>query len=137
MASKSNDITNVSGWVGWVYFAGILMVINAVFAIISSLVALFNDELFVAGVNRLWIVDLTTWGWVHLLLGIILFFAGGAVMAGKMWGRVVGIILATIAAMVNFAFIPVYPIWSILMVVVSGLIIYALVAHGKEAASLE
>lgn len=137
MASKSNDITNVSGWVGWVYFAGILMVVNAVFAIISSLVALFNDELFVAGVNRLWIVDLTTWGWVHLLLGIILFFAGGAVMAGKMWGRVVGIILATIAAMVNFAFIPVYPIWSILMVVVSGLIIYALVAHGKEAASLE
>ena len=74
---------------------------------------------------------------MHLLLGVILFFAGGAVMAGKMWGRVIGIILATLAMMVNFAFIPVYPLWSILMVVVSGLVIYALVAHGKEAANLE
>ena len=137
MAAKANSVTNVSGWVGWVYFAGLLMIVNAVFQIIASLVALFNDQLFVAGVNRIWIVDLTTWGWVHLLLGVILFFAGGAVMAGKMWGRVIGIILATLAMMVNFAFTPVYPLWSILMVVVSGLVIYALVAHGKEAANLE
>jgi hypothetical protein len=113
------------------------MMVNAVFQIITSLTALFNDQLFVAGVDRLWVVDITTWGWVHLLLGTILFFAGGAVMAGKMWGRVVGIILATLGMMVNFAFIPVYPLWSILMVVVSGLVIYALVAHGDEAADLE
>lgn len=137
MAAKANSVTDVSGWVGWVYFAGILMIVDAIFQIITSLVALFNDELFVIGTQRLWVVDLTTWGWVHLLLGIILFFVGGAVMAGKMWGRVIGIILATLAMMVNFAFIPIYPLWSILMVVVSGLVIYALVAHGKEAANLE
>jgi hypothetical protein len=137
MAAKTSNVTDVSGWVGWVYFAGILMMVNAVFQIITSLTALFNDQLFVAGVDRLWVVDITTWGWVHLLLGTILFFAGGAVMAGKMWGRVVGIILATLGMMVNFAFIPVYPLWSILMVVVSGLVIYALVAHGDEAADLE
>ena len=133
MAAK----TDVTGWVGWVYFAGFLMVIDAVFQMIAGLVAIVKDDLFVAGISRVWIVDVTTWGWVHLLLGVVLLTAGLSLLAGKMWGRVVGSLLAAVAMVVNFAFIPVYPLWSILMVVVSGLVLYALIAHGKEAADLE
>ncbi|MFO0955440.1 MAG: hypothetical protein U0526_02795 [Candidatus Saccharibacteria bacterium] len=133
MATKS--ATDVSGWVGWVYFAGIFMIIEAIFQLIAGTVALVNDQLYVLGVERLWIVDVTTWGWIHLFIGIILLFAGGAVMAGKMWGRVVGVLIAALALIANFAFIPVYPIWSVIMVVVSALVIYALVVHGKEAAA--
>ncbi len=133
MATKS--ATDVSSWVGWVYFAGIFMIIEAIFQLIAGTVALVNDQLYVLGVERLWIVDVTTWGWIHLFIGAILLFAGGAVMAGKMWGRVVGVLVAALALIANFAFIPVYPIWSVLMVVVSTLVIYALVVHGKEAAA--
>lgn len=133
MATKS--ATDVSDWVGWVYFAGIFMIIEAIFQLIAGTVALVNDQLYVLGVERLWIVDVTTWGWIHLFIGIILLFAGGAVMAGKMWGRVVGVLIAALALIANFAFIPVYPIWSVIMVVVSALVIYALVVHGKEAAA--
>lgn len=126
---------NASGWVGWVVFAGVFMIIESIFQIIAGIVALVNDNLYVLGAQRLWIVDLTTWGWAHLILGLILFAAGGAVLSGKMWGRVVGIFMAALALIVNFAFIPVYPIWSVLMIVVSSLVIYALIVHGKEVAA--
>ncbi len=134
--AKNTDLSP-TGWVGWVVFAGVFMIVEAIFQIIASIVALFNDKLFVLGIDRLWIVDITTWGWIHLLLGLVLFAAGGAVLAGKMWGRVVGILLAALAMIANFAFIPVYPVWSILMVIVSALVLYALIVHGKEAAYLE
>lgn len=126
---------NASGWVGWVAFAGIFMIIEAIFQIIAGIVALVNNTLFVVGVQSAWIVDITTWGWVHLLIGLILFAAGGAVLSGKMWGRVIGVFIAASALIVNFAFIPVYPVWSVLMMVVSSLVIYALIVHGKEAAA--
>lgn len=132
--TTKNDI---SSWVGWVYFAGFLLVISAVFQLIAGMVAIFQDDLFVLGINRVWIVDVTTWGWIHFLLGVVLLTAGLSLLAGKMWGRVVGSLLAAVAMVVNFAFIPVYPIWSIIMVVISGFVLYALVAHGKEAAKLE
>lgn len=134
MASKTTDVT---GWVGWVYFAGFLMVINSIFQMIAGFTAIVKDELFVLGIDKVWLVDVTTWGWLHLLLGVILLTAGLSLLAGKMWGRTVGVLLSGLAVIVNFAFIPVYPIWSVLMVVVSGLVLYALIAHGKEAANLE
>lgn len=131
MAKKSSQ--EVTGWVGWVYFAGLMMTLVGTFQAIAGLVALFKDEVYVAGPNNLWILDYTTWGWAHLLLGIFVFFAGMAVLSGQTWGRIVTILLASIAALANFAFIPVYPFWSILMVVVYVLAIYALIVHGDEA----
>lgn len=131
MAKKSSQ--EVTGWVGWVYFAGLMMTLVGTFQAIAGLVALFKDEVYVAGPNNLWILDYTTWGWAHLLLGIFVFFAGMAVLSGQTWGRIVAILLASIAALANFAFIPVYPFWSILMVVVYVLAIYALIVHGDEA----
>lgn len=126
---------NSSGWTGWVAFAGVFMIIEAILQIIAAFVALFNSNLYVLGVEHLWIVDITTWGWVHLLLGLVLLAAGGAVLSGKLWGRVVGIFMAASALVVNFAFIPVYPIWSIIAIVVSSCVIYALIVHGKEVAA--
>ncbi len=133
-----NNLSSSSGWTGWVVFAGVFMIIEAIIQIIAGLVALFNSSFYVLGVERLWIVDVTTWGWIHLLLGLVILSAGSAVLNGKLWGRIVGIFMAALALIVNFAFIPVYPIWSIIAIVVSSLVIYALVVHGKEvAASLE
>lgn len=132
MARKSTT-NDVSGWVGWVYFAGLMMMLAGFFQSIAGLVALFKNEVFLVGENNLWLLDYTTWGWAHLLLGVLLLSAGAAVVAGKMWGRVVGIIFVSLSLIGNFGFVPVYPLWSLLLIVVDVLILYALVVHGAEA----
>lgn len=134
MAKKSNEVT---GWVGWVAFAGVLATVLGVFQAFAGVIALFKDEVYVSGPNNLWILDYTTWGWVHLFFGLFLMLVGGAILAGKTWGRVFGVIFASVSVLVNFAFIPVYPFWSILMVVTGVFVIYALTVHGSEIAELE
>lgn len=131
MAKQTSQ--EVSGWVGWVYFAGLMMTLLGAFQAIAGLVALFKDEVYVATQQNIWILDYTQWGWIHLLAGFLVFFAGVAVMGGKTWGRVIGVLLAGAAAIANFAFVPIYPFWSILMVVVYILVIYALIVHGGDA----
>jgi hypothetical protein len=106
-----------TGWVGWLLFAGIMLILVGAFQLIDGLIALFNDELYFVRPNGLVInVDYTAWGWTHLLLGILLIAAGYAVFSGKVWG----------------AFIPAYPVWSLLIITVDVLVIYALIAHGGE-----
>ena len=130
MSKNSNN--EVTGWVGWVAFAGIMMMLLGSFQAIAGLVALFKNEVVYIGLENTWLVDFTAWGWAHLILGIVIIFAGMAVLAGKTWGRVVGVLLASISALANFAFIPVYPVWSVLMITVDALVIYALIVHGSE-----
>ena len=132
MARKTST-NDVSGWVGWVYFAGFMMVLVGVLQVIAGLVALFKDEVYVVTESNLWLFDYTTWGWGMLLFGVFMLAAGSAVMSGKMWGRVVGIIFAGLSLIANFGFIPVYPVWSIVMVIIDLLVIYALIVHGSEA----
>lgn len=122
----------VTGWVGWVFYAGFMMILLGVFHAIAGIAALFNDQVFVAGPHAVWLVDLTSWGWGHLLLGLLIAFAGYAVLSGKTWGRVIGVIMAGLSAIVNMAFVPVYPFWALLFLVIDVLVIYALTAHGSE-----
>lgn len=129
MAKSTNE---VSGWVGWVYFAGFMMLIMGILEMISGLVALLKDTYFVVGASNLLVFDYTTWGWVHLLIGLVVMMAGSAVISGRMWGRVVAIVLAVFSTIANFAFISAYPIWSVIVIVVNVLIIYALTVHGNE-----
>jgi hypothetical protein len=122
-----------TGWVGWLMFAGIMLILVGAFQAIDGLIALFKDELYVVRPNGLVInIDYTAWGWTHLLLGILLIAAGYAVFSGRVWGRTLAVIAAILSAVVNFAFIPAYPVWSLLIITVDILVIYALIAHGGE-----
>lgn len=132
--AKVSTKQEVSGWVGWVAFAGVLSIVLGTFQAVAGLVALFKNEVYVLGPENLWIFDYTTWGWVHLLWGIFLVLAGGAILSGKTWGRVTGVILASVSALVNFAFIPIYPLWSIVIIALCVFVIYALIVHGDEIA---
>ncbi|MGH2395340.1 MAG: DUF7144 family membrane protein, partial [Candidatus Limnocylindria bacterium] len=98
-----------SGAAGLVVFAAILMIMIGVFHAISGLAALFDDTFYVATPNYLLEFDVTTWGWIHLIAGILVALAGFALFSGQTWARVVGITLAFVSAVANFAFIPYYP----------------------------
>lgn len=122
-----------TGWVGWIMFAGVMMIMLGTFEAIAGLIALFNDEYYLVASSGLAVsVDYTTWGWVHLLLGLIVAAAGLGVMVGQMWARVVGILVALVSAIVNIAFLAAYPVWSTIIITIDVLVIYALTVHGRE-----
>ena len=125
-----------SSWaVGLILFAGIMMIMAGFFQVLTGLVAIFENEFYVATRNYLFEFDATTWGWIHLLLGIVVAAAGFAVMAGRTWGRVVGITLAMLSALANFAFIPYYPFWSLIIIALDIFVIWALATHGRDLAT--
>jgi hypothetical protein len=123
-----------SGWVGWIFFAGIILIMIGSFQAIAGLVALFNDDYYLVGKSGLVVsVDYTAWGWVHLVLGVVAFLTGIGMMIGQAWARVTGIILAVLSAIVNLAFVAAYPVWSVLVIALDVIVIYALAVHGREA----
>lgn len=122
-----------SGWVGWSYFAGFMMMFAGIFQGIAGLTAIFNDEYFLVTPERLLAFDFTTWGWIHLLIGVVVFFAGLEIFrTGATWARLLAIFLAGLSLVANIAFIGAYPLWSIAVIVIDVLVIYALTVHGDE-----
>ena len=117
--------------IGAIMFAGIMMAMSGIFSAISGLFALVKDDFYVALPNYIVEIDPTTWGYIHLGLGILVAFAGFAVISGATWARVIGIILAVLSAIANFAFIPYYPIWSIIVIAIDVIVIWALAVHGR------
>jgi hypothetical protein len=130
--------TRPSGWaVGFVVFAAVMMMLAGGFQTIAGIAAIFEDEFFVVGPNYVYDIDVTAWGWIHLILGVILFAAGAGVLSGATWARVVGITLASLSAFANFFFIPYYPVWSIVIIALDVAVIWALSVYGRrEAAAL-
>ena len=118
--------------VGFILFAAIMMIMVGVFEAIQGLVGIFENEFYVTTPNYLLQFDATQWGWIHLLLGVLVLFAGFGVMSGQTWARVVGVILAVVSALSNFAFIPYYPFWSLVIITLDVFIIWALTAHGRD-----
>jgi hypothetical protein len=122
-----------TGWTGWVVFASFIMIMLGCFQAIEGLVAIFNDEFYAVGKRGLVVhVDYTVWGWVHLVLGVLVFIAGIGVLSGNVAARALGVILAGISAVVNLAFIAAYPVWSTIIITIDVLVIYALTVHGRE-----
>jgi hypothetical protein len=122
-----------SGWaVGWTAFAGILMIMMGFWWIISGFVALLDSEFYV--VTQRWILqfDVSTWGWIHLVLGIVILASGCGLFLGAVWARTVGVILAVFAGLVAFAWLPYYPVWAIIFIAISVAVIWALTVHGRD-----
>jgi hypothetical protein len=122
-----------SGWaVGFILFAAIMMIMVGVFQALQGIIAIFENEFYVATRNYTFQFDATTWGWIHLLLGLLVAFAGYGLLSGKTWARLLAITLAALSATANFLFIPYYPFWSLLLVTLNILVIWAITAHGGE-----
>jgi hypothetical protein len=123
----------MTGWAGWVVFAGVMLLMLGAFHVIEGLVALFNDGFYVVRPSGLVVnVDYNTWGWLHLILGVIGIVIGLGLLKGNIAARVAGVILAGLSAIVNLAFIAAYPVWSTIIIALDIIVIYAIVVHGRE-----
>jgi hypothetical protein len=125
----------VSGWtIGFVVFAGVMLMMIGVFHALAGLAAIIDDQYFVVGPNYAYELDVTAWGWLHLIFGLIVAGAGYGVFSGATWARVVGITVAVISAVGNFFFIPYQPVWAILIITLDILVIAALSAYTPRVA---
>nr|WP_287390206.1 hypothetical protein [Candidatus Microthrix sp.] len=124
-----------TGWTGWIYFAGTMLLIGGTLSIIYGFVALFNDNWVVFGNTNAVFLDLTGWGWVHVIIGALIVLSGFGVFTGNVLARTVGVIVAAVSMIANFLWLPVYPFWAIIIIVIDALVIWALMVHGGELRS--
>ncbi|WP_198295466.1 MULTISPECIES: hypothetical protein [unclassified Diaminobutyricimonas] len=121
-----------TGAAGTILVAGIIMIMAGAFQVTQGLVALLNDEFYVRGEEYTFQFDLTSWGWIHLLGGVLLVFAGAAVFRGALWARIVAVVLAVLSAIANFMWLPYYPLWATIIIAFDVLIVWAVLAHPRD-----
>jgi hypothetical protein len=124
---------DASGWaVGWMTYAAVWMWILGFFHAMAGLVGILEDEIYAVTPDYVFQLDVTTWGWIHLILGIVVFMAGIAVFRGSVWARTIGVILAVVSTLGTFAWLPWYPLWGLLMITANVFVIWALTVHGRD-----
>jgi hypothetical protein len=125
---------------GGTIFAGMMLVIAGVLAILEGIVGIAKDAVYV--VTRgdyTYKFDVTAWGWIHLILGVIAVAVGYGLLSGAPWARYAGILIAGLSMIANFMFLPYQPIWSIIMIAIDTFIIWALATYhpaGNRAGAL-
>ncbi|MCZ4123105.1 DUF7144 family membrane protein [Streptomyces sp. H39-S7] len=120
---------------GWIVFAAIMLIFSGAMAILEGIAAIAKDDLFVRTTNYVFQFNLTSWGWIHLILGIVVLLAGCALFSGAMWARAVGVVLAGLSMIANFLWLPYYPFWAIVLIAIDAFVIYALCAPSHARTS--
>lgn len=131
--STVNQPVSSSGWTDWIRFAGVILLVNGIFSVVQALIALIGSDTYYAVVEgTLFLFDVTGWGWWNLFIGAFLILTAFGLFASATWARVVGVILAVLSALVQLMLVPVQPWWSMIVIAIDVLVLYALVAHGGE-----
>ncbi|WP_127359371.1 DUF7144 family membrane protein [Actinacidiphila soli] len=135
MRGHGTESSSGSVWASsWIAFAGVMMIFGGAMAIFEGISAIAKDDVFVTIANYAYTFNLTSWGWIHLVLGVLVVLAGAALFSGAMWARVTGIVLAGLSMIANFMWLPYYPVWAIVLIAVDAFVIWALcVGTGREA----
>jgi hypothetical protein len=121
----------VSGWAqGGITFAACVLTLIGVFQVVAGLVAIIDDEFYVVAQNYTFDIDTSAWGWIHLLLGVLLVVTGFGLFSRATWAGVTAIFLAMLSALANFFFIPYYPFWAILLIALNIWVIWSLTRPG-------
>jgi hypothetical protein len=128
--------SQVTAWAGWIVFGAIMMLLSGTFSVVWGIVALVRDQVFVAGVHGSVVsISYTTWGWIHIVLGVIVIATGLALFRGPTWARILGIVIAGLSAISHLLVLGSSPAWSIAVIALDILVIYAIAVHGGELAS--
>jgi hypothetical protein len=118
---------------GWVVFAGVMLLLVGAFQLMAGLIGLLNDQYYQVTTDKLVVtMDYTVWGWIHLGIGVIAMIAALGVMSGARSARYLGIPVAALGAIANFAFMGAYPVWNVIVITLDVLVVYALAVHGKD-----
>ena len=115
-----------------IFTAGVLLLLGGAWQVLLGISAILKDPVYVIGVNYVWALDVTTWGWIHVLLGVLLVVVGIFVLKGAAWASWAGIAAAALSAVANFMFLPYQPIWAILVIALDVLIIWALATRRES-----
>ncbi|AUM19402.1 hypothetical protein QYS60_20830 [Rhodococcus sp. GXMU-t2271] len=105
--------------------AAIILTTIGILQIFQGIAAVAEDELFVVGIEYTYKFDFTTWGWIHIVLGAVIALVGLALFTGATWARVAAIVLAALSILANFMWLPYYPWWSILIIALDVVVIWA------------
>ncbi|WP_354639977.1 DUF7144 family membrane protein [Kitasatospora camelliae] len=122
-----------SAWVtGMVLFAGVVMMVNGILEMFQGIMAISEDEVFVTTPKYIFQFDLTSWGWIHLFLGLLVAVTGFFVITGQTWARVVGIFLVSLSLLGSFLAIPYHALWSLVVLALDVFVIWALCVYREE-----
>ncbi|KUL28164.1 DUF7144 family membrane protein [Actinoplanes awajinensis] len=123
----------VTGWVGLVVFGGIMLLTLGLFQGIEGAVALYHERFYLVTSDGLLLeMDYQVWGWTHLLFGLLSLTAGAGVLLGRLWGRILGVLITFLGALLHLLFLAASPVWCTILISMDILVIYALTAHGSE-----
>lgn len=111
---------------GGVIFAATVMFVVGVFQALQGVVAILDDDFFSPVSDYTYDLDVTTWGWIHLIAGVVVAVSGLALFAARRWAAIIAIALAVMSAVSNFFFIPYFPIWSLVSIGLALWVIWAL-----------
>ena len=136
MASDTAGRGEISGWaVGFAWFAAAMLILIGAFQFFEGLAAVIEDQFYVVGDDYAFEIDVTAWGWIHMILGAVVLAAGWAVISGRPWARAVGIGVAVLSAITQFFYIPYYPIWAVLIIALNVACIWALATYKRQDAA--
>jgi hypothetical protein len=109
-----------------------MMIIGGMLNALYGFIAVINDEWVVWGNRTAVYLDITQWGWVHMIMGLVVLLCGIGLFSGNILARTVGVIVASLSLIANFFFLPAYPLWAMTIIVIDALVIWALIVHGHE-----
>jgi hypothetical protein len=131
-ARSTDDAEPRARWIGLVLFAGLMAIMAGSVQVLIGVSALLVDDWFVVGSDGLVVpANYTVWGLVHIAIGLALIAAGYGIITARSWGRVTGIVVAVVSAILNMLFIAAYPAWSLIVIAFDVMTIYALAVYGR------
>jgi hypothetical protein len=120
--------------IGWTFFATMMMILVGSFQAMAGLIGLIDDDFYAETRDYVFQFDTTTWGWIHLIWGVIVVIAGCYLLSGSVIARTIGVLMALGSALTGFAWLPYHPVWGVTIIAVAITVIWALTAHGRDAA---
>ena len=117
-------------------FAGFMLTLVAILQVLEGISAVANDKVYVAGLDYAYEFDVTTWGWIHIVVGLLALATGIGILLAQPWAQLAGILVAGVALLANFAFMPYYPFWSLAIMALDVFVIWALcheLTHNPKA----
>lgn len=120
-------------WSGWILFAGLLMLLIGAFNVLQGLAAILSESYYVVTEDELLVFDFTAWGWITLVWGIALVAGGVGLVTGREWARWTGIAIVGLNAVAQAAFLAAFPFWSVLVIALCVLVLFALAARWEVA----